>query len=277
MKDRLKWVCLFIVLASFLTDTISGQLSKKSVATGTIIESNSSSSSTRIRLNDGRIHEGEMIIAGEYYGTVSKLSDLPGNTINKATAGHEVFVEGFNGAPRAGENFKVLSNLWVINIYFLIEALLAFYLFYLVFQQMNRWRNIALLAMLVITLSWLIRNVYLGKFYSFDSTTNGIETIIIILFSIVFLYFQLIRPQTNFIYSTPAFWIISAILVYKAGTFFLFLYFNTLEKYERETFANLYIINSFFQVLKNILIMVAFLIARPAKLRKLSQLNPAFK
>lgn len=265
-KDKLKWVCLFLVVASFLTDTISERLSRKSVASGTVI--GTSSAGTRavsIKIDAGTVHEGEMIIAGKCcYGTISRLSGPDNHSLNTASAGQTISVEGFNELPVAGEQFKIFSNIWIINIYFLVEALLIFYLFYYAFRNIRIWRIVPLAAMVLLTLVWITRNFIFHKFYSFDSVTNGLETIIVILFSIAFLYNQLIKPQSFFIYSTPIFWIISAVLIYKAGTFFLFLYFNALENYERETFANLYTINSIFQILKNILLMIAFLI-KPGK------------
>lgn len=114
-----------------------------------------------------------------------------------------------------------------------------------------------LLSLLVFSWCW---HVFHNGIRTLDSWSNGIETLAVIVLSILFFYDQLIKPQSLFVYSTAAFWVVVGVLVYKAGTFFLFLYFNTLEQAEKETFGNLYIINSAFLILRNILFTIAFTI-----------------
>jgi len=160
-------------------------------------------------------------------------------------------------------NFSA-SNLWVINLYILIDSLLVFYFYYWKFRY---HKNVIItngVLVMILLGSWVFHNLIAGQFHSIDSWTNGIETLSIIFFSILFFYGQLLRPQSFFVYSTALFWIVAGILLYKAGTFFLILYFDTLEQSEKANFGNLYIINSAFLFIRNIFFTIAFLISKPA-------------
>jgi hypothetical protein len=86
---------------------------------------------------------------------------------------------------------------------------------------------------------------------------NGGATLLIIVFSLVYFYKQLNNPENLFVYSTPPFWIVVAVLLYKAGTFFLFLYTNSLSQNEKENF---YLFNSVFYLLQNVLLAISFMI-----------------
>lgn len=151
------------------------------------------------------------------------------------------------------------SNLWVINIYFLVDSLLIFYFFFRNFKGRHTYQRLIMVLLTVLVISWCW-HVFNNGIRTLDSWSNGVETLSIIVLSILFFYDQLTKPESLFVYSTPVFWIVVGVLVYKAGTFFLFLYFNTLEQSEKEIFGNYYIINSAFLMLRNILFTIAFTI-----------------
>lgn len=151
-----------------------------------------------------------------------------------------------------------LHNLWVINIYFLLDSLLVLYFFLHLFQTKKTYKTAILILFGLICLSWFM-NYFSSGFSQLDSRSNGIETLAIIILSALFFYEQLNNPKSLFVYTNPVFWIIAGLLIYKAGTFFLFLYFNTLEESQKEAFGNYYIINSAFLMLRNVLFTIAFL------------------
>lgn len=91
---------------------------------------------------------------------------------------------------------------------------------------------------------------------SFDSFGIGIESIIILLLCIYYLYLQIKGANDFRIYSTFNFWIIITFLIYFSGTFFL--YILTENMVYNITFQKQYlVINSSFSILKNILLCVA--------------------
>lgn len=102
----------------------------------------------------------------------------------------------------------------------------------------------------------LVDYFFLSESDSFDSVAIGIESIIILIFCIYYLYLQIKGANNLMIYSTFNFWIIITFLIYFAGTFFL--YIMTENMVNNVSFQIQYlIINSCFSILKNILLSVA--------------------
>jgi hypothetical protein len=84
------------------------------------------------------------------------------------------------------------------------------------------------------------------------------------IFCLNYFYEQLKEANTLLIYTTHAFWIIIGFLIYISGTFFLYIYAeNTLQD---KNFQNQYvIINSVFNLLRNILFSIAMLMKPESK------------
>lgn len=101
----------------------------------------------------------------------------------------------------------------------------------------------------------LIDLIYINKGIGFDSFTSGIESIIIILLCIYYLFTQLKGSVNGVIYSTFDFWVIITFLLYFSGTFFLYIMAEGMR--ENISFQKQYfIINISFNILKNILLCV---------------------
>ncbi len=93
---------------------------------------------------------------------------------------------------------------------------------------------------------------------NFDSFTAGLESIIIILLCIYYLVVQIKGSNSLFVYSSSNFWIIITFLIYLSGTFFLYIMTENMAK--SKSFQNQYVvINSVFNILKNILLSIAML------------------
>ena len=102
----------------------------------------------------------------------------------------------------------------------------------------------------------IIDYFFLRQDKSFNSTTTGIEAVLIITFCLYYFYEQLKEANTLLIYTTHDFWIIIGFLIYSSGTFFLYLYAET--TLQDQAFRRQYvIINSVFFLLKNILFSIA--------------------
>ena len=89
----------------------------------------------------------------------------------------------------------------------------------------------------------------------FDSISSTVEIIFILAFCIFFLFQELNNPQTLFIYQNPDFWFVFGILIYTAGTFFLFLQASAVSKEVRDGFWS---INLLSNLMKNLLFALAF-------------------
>lgn len=254
-KEKLKWFCFLLLLVNFLTDLASGFYSKKPSASGTVLNASpiSETHSVTIKLDKGNVHEGEFIQSQNFAGIITKIY-LPGSREPQI---EKIDIHGNNAAINAAAPFRVFSTLKITNISMLVNIILTFFIFYLIFKGINLWERFSLVALATAIAVWVVRNIILNQLHSFDGFFNGGSTILIILFALAFFYFQLNKPDIPFIYSSPTFWIVTAILLYKAGTFFLFLYANTLDQSEK---VNFFLINSAFYDLQNFLFAIAFFI-----------------
>jgi hypothetical protein len=93
-----------------------------------------------------------------------------------------------------------------------------------------------------------------SKNYVIDSIPMVIESIALIILVLFYFYEKLLYPTNIFIYSTYHFWIVTGMLIYISGTFFLFIYSDVYKD------MNLWVINLVFNTLKNILFSIAFLV-----------------
>lgn len=107
-----------------------------------------------------------------------------------------------------------------------------------------------------------------------DSISITVEYIAIIIFTLFYFFDEINEPKNTFIYSTSSFWAITGILIYSAGTFFLFLYSDSLTKAEFERFS---FINYVFTFIKNACFAVSVTIKPdPENLNPLETSDPVF-
>jgi translation initiation factor IF-2 len=65
---------------------------------------------TTMMIQEGTLHVGDMMLAGDNYGRVKAMFDHHGNKIKKAGPSSPVQVLGLNGAPQAGDKLICLEN-----------------------------------------------------------------------------------------------------------------------------------------------------------------------
>jgi hypothetical protein len=93
----------------------------------------------------------------------------------------------------------------------------------------------------------------------FDSITASLVSLLILGYSIFYLYEFLTDPELPIIYESPHFWIIIGFMIYCAGSFFLFLNVNFMSQI---VIKDAWKINLVCNVLKNIFFTVAFIIPK---------------
>jgi hypothetical protein len=106
---------------------------------------------------------------------------------------------------------------------------------------------------------------------TFDSIPASIEAIIIILYCILLLYEKINNPEVLFVYNSKKFWVIIGFFLYFSSTLFLFLYARTFTKEEHDKY---WTINNFFEILKNILFSISFIMKKNNKESYTENLNP---
>jgi hypothetical protein len=118
-----------------------------------------------------------------------------------------------------------------------------------------------------------IVNITRAFFHShYDSLTNVLESILLIIYAIFYFFEQIRKPDHIFFYAIPEFWIIVAILLYFSGTFFIVLYAQS--QLEKASFKLQYsVINNAFDILKNLLLGVAMIMQSEDKNNNISRID----
>jgi hypothetical protein len=163
-----------------------------------------------------------------------------------------------------------VTSYFNFNLFGIIEyCLLTYYI-------RSRIRNTTLKSLILI-LSGLFLIVSIirisGHYFNvYDSLSNGLESILLIIYSIFYFFEQISKPSHIFFYSIPEFWIIVAILLYFSGTFFIDTYAQGLI--EDQSFKVKYsVINNSFAILQNLLFGVAMIVKGGDKINDLPNLD----
>ena len=83
------------------------------MATGSVIEASLDKGrgyQSTILIQSGTLNQGEMAVCGQYYGKIKAMFNERGQRVQTAGPSAPVQVLGLNGAPQAGEKFKVFED-----------------------------------------------------------------------------------------------------------------------------------------------------------------------
>ena len=146
------------------------------------------------------------------------------------------------------------ATFYTFSFFTIIEFTLFSTFFYFIYYSKNLKKFIILSLPLFYSLA--IYNLFnQNKNESnFDSLTAAIESILLIICSILYFYEELNNPKINFIYSSKKFWIVVGILMYLSAALFLFIAASLITKGD---FKRLLLINNSANILKNILFAIA--------------------
>ncbi len=82
-------------------------------ASGTIIEATLDKGRgyvATVLVQNGTLDNGDIVVSGQYYGRVKAMSNERNKRVDKAPPSTPVLLLGLNGAPQAGEKFKVYED-----------------------------------------------------------------------------------------------------------------------------------------------------------------------
>lgn len=150
----------------------------------------------------------------------------------------------------------VISRKALLNVFTIVEFTLFASFFYLTLQK-----QLVKKIILVISPIFLFFSIFynFSAAASFDSIPVTIEAILIISLCIYYFFEELNQMNDEFIYAKPEFWAVAGIMLYLAGTFFLFVQAGQLSRNTQITF---WVINLGCNILKNIMFAVAFSIKK---------------
>lgn len=145
--------------------------------------------------------------------------------------------------------------IWLLYTFTIVEYSFFCYFIYTILQK-NFIKKVVPFIWMGFVLLALIDIIYISKKNAFDSFASGIESIIILLLCISYLFSEIRGSNSLALYSTFNFWVVITFLIYFSGTFFLYLLTN--KMYKEASFHRLYfIINISSNILKNIFLCVA--------------------
>ncbi len=140
--------------------------------------------------------------------------------------------------------------------------LFAYFIFTLL--QSKFVKKYLIVSSIVFFLFFILYTYVLPKNVKYiDSIPIGVETILILIFSFYYLYEQTNDTSSLFIYNKYTFWVILGIVIYLAGSFFIYIFADTIPPKEMKRY---WFITNIFSILKNIFFCIAIWInAKPQK------------
>ncbi len=149
-----------------------------------------------------------------------------------------------------------LGGYLVLSIFTAIEYVCFVLVIIFLLQNKSLLKVVKLTSLAFIIFCLLSLTLSNNKFH-FDSVQSSISSLLIIIFCIFYFYEKLNEPQLQFIYSEFHFWIILGFLIYLSATLFLYVYVTSLPELIARKF---WVINSFSNILKNVLFSIAIII-----------------
>lgn len=146
-------------------------------------------------------------------------------------------------------------------IFTIIEFLLLSYYLYNCLTNRKFKKSLIFLG-IVFSVTALINLFLLLSAHSnsilIDTIPISTSALLLIVFSILYLFEEIQTPKIEFIYANAKFWVVIGIMIYFSGTFFFFLQFSELSKDDQ---SNLWIINLICIIIKNIFFAISFLLS----------------
>ena len=94
-------------------DLLDLKASPDRYASGTIIEATLDKGRGNVAtmlVQNGTLHQGDMVVSGQHFGKIKAMYNERNQRIEKAPPATPVLVLGLNGAPQAGEKFRVYKD-----------------------------------------------------------------------------------------------------------------------------------------------------------------------
>ncbi len=95
------------------TDMLELKANPNKQSSGTIIEASLDKGRgyvATILVQNGTLHQGDMIVSGQFFGKVKAMYNERNQRVEVAPPSTPVLILGLNGAPQAGETFKVFND-----------------------------------------------------------------------------------------------------------------------------------------------------------------------
>ncbi len=139
--------------------------------------------------------------------------------------------------------------------YTLIEYLSFAYIFWFIIKNATFKKIILVLSLFFIAFQILYYSTV--RFRRLDSVPVGLETIIIFIYIIYYLFEEFKNTKNSSLYDNYLFWICIAIMFYLAGSFFFYILANHMQRAE---IAEYWYLSYNADIIKNILLAISIII-----------------
>ncbi len=151
------------------------------------------------------------------------------------------------------------SELFIYSLFTFVEYYLFTYALYIVIKN-QRFKRVIIILGILFTIFLLIYD-FTATQNSIDSIPIGMEAILVLIFSFYYLFERMNDTSTLFIYNHYSFWIILGMLLYLAGSFFIYIFSaQLLSEHRGSEVAHYWIFTNIFSILKNIFFAIAIII-----------------
>ncbi len=150
---------------------------------------------------------------------------------------------------------KKINNMVLYHAYTVLE----FSLYSLFFIKTITFRGT---AVFIFVLLFLFFGIAIFEFLKGSDVLNDlsttVESILLIVYSIIAFYWLLQHPAQARIVAVPLFWQNTAILLYFSGNLFLFIFSNYIERHSNKVYYELWGIHSVLNIIFYLLISTGF-------------------
>lgn len=149
-----------------------------------------------------------------------------------------------------------IPNLFVGNVYAIVEFAIISFIYK--FEFKNFIPQYWLEAVVGISLIFFLYNLFWGQGFFFNNTlSKTVESVLLILFSLLYFHKTIKELQIAQLEATPMFWFNSGVLLYFSGSLFIFIFSNYLLIYSQELGIQIWAIHAFFMMLFYFTISIA--------------------
>lgn len=153
--------------------------------------------------------------------------------------------------------FRNINTMVVINIFTSIEFALI-WCFYKSFTARVKNSNVNTIVLLIFLVIAVIDLFFINGFKRVNTLTVSIESITLIVYSLISFYLIMSRMLFDKLLDAPFFWINIAVLFYFSGSLFLFLFGNYLISQGNKTYMEMYKIHTFVNAVWYLFISIGF-------------------
>jgi hypothetical protein len=165
--------------------------------------------------------------------------------------------------------YQKVNNLPLLNILTMAEFTLLSLIYYHLFQEELLKRFIKISIHVFIAFTFLF-STFVKGWYEFSDVPRAIESLILVIFSLM--YFRKLLTDLNVFYieREPAFWVSTAVLFYFSGTLFMYIFSSYLALQHTDVMKQVWHIQSMLNIIFNLLLAVGMWYSRQKFSRAIS-------